>query len=199
MRIIILLILLFCSILLKGQDTTKIHEDSLISKPKKNIQLYFAPSYTVIQFVETRTSFAGTYLGLIFRKKIEISVSYSKMLNNFRKQIIFPSVHKYDQTNLGLQGQYSFLKNKICPHIGLGVQYGTILWEPEYDSNDTFTDHIYIYEFFLGASWLINKTFAIQGNAGYNSAKSVDIVGLNSNDFNGFSVDLILKINLLKF
>jgi hypothetical protein len=199
MRILISMILLFSSYLLKAQDNSELSEDSIRIIPEKNVQLYIAPSYSVNQFVETSASFAGISLGLSFWENFEINVSYSRILNNFVKQIIFPSSHKYDQKNLGIHGQYSFLNTKIRPLVGLGMQYGIVSWNPEIDSNDTFIDHIYIYNVLIGANWSITKTFSLQGNLGYNFTNDVDIIGFDSNDYDGFSVNLILKINLLKF
>jgi len=192
-------IFLLSSLLLKARDQTEFVADSIQSGLESNFQLYIAPGYGINQFVETGASFAGFYLGLIFRDKFDVSVSYSKILDNFKKQIIFPSVHKYGQTNLGLHVQYSFFNKNIRPHVGVGVQYGELSWKPENDSNDTFTDHVYIYEVFLGANWVINEIFTFQVNAGYNIARDVEIIGLESNNFEGFKADILLKIRILKF
>jgi hypothetical protein len=199
MRTFILMILLLSSLLLKAQDHTKFTEDSLQLELERNFQLYIAPTYSINQFVETGASFAGIYLGLIFRDRIDFNVSYSKILDNFKKQLIFPSKHKYDQTNFGLHGQFSFFNKSIRPHVGLGLQYGVVTWEPEHDSNDKFTDHIYLYDIFLGANWLINEIFKFQANVGYYISQDVEIISLESHDYEGFKAEVILKIRLLNF
>lgn len=199
MRTFISITLLLSSLLLNAQNYTKFGEDSLQLEPERNFQLYIAPAYSINQFVETGASFAGIHLGLIFQDRIDVNVSYSKILDNFKKQIIFPSMHTYDQTNYGLHGQYSFFNKNIQPHVGLGVQYGVVNWKPENDSNDKFTDHVYIYNVFLGIEWRINRTFTFQANAGYNFAQDVEIIGLEANDYKGFKVDVRLKIRILKF
>ncbi|MCK5104474.1 MAG: hypothetical protein KAR17_16735 [Cyclobacteriaceae bacterium] len=191
--------LLLSCLLLKAQDPVIFVEDSLQLNRERNFQLYIAPAYSVNQFVGTGASFAGIHLGLISRDRIDVNVSYSKIVDNFKKQIIFPSLHTYDQTNYGLHGQYSFFNKSIRPHVGLGVQYGVVSWKPENNSNDTFTDHVYIYNVFLGVKWLINRTFALQANAGYNFTQDVEIIGLESNDYEGFKADVQLKIRILNF
>ena len=199
MRTFISMILLLSSLLLKAQDPVMFVEDSLQLSHERNFDLYVAPSYSYNQFVGTGASFAGIHLGLISRGRIEVNVSYSRILDNFHKQLIFPSVHTYDQTNYGLHVQYSFFNKSIRPHVALGVQYGVVSWNPESDSNDTFADHVYIYDVFLGIKWLINRTFAFQASAGYNFAHDVEIIGLESTDYDGYKAEVQLKIKILNF
>lgn len=199
MKVYVSMILLLCSFLLKAQDYPESTEDSVKQEFENRFQVYIAPTYSMNQFVETWSSFAGIGLGLVVKDRIDVSLSYSQILDNFNKQIIFPSSHKYDQANISLQGQYSFLKSNIRPHAGLELQYAMATWEPEYDSNDTFSDNIFIYNAFVGVNWTLNQILTLQANAGYNFAREVEIVGLESNDFNGFNMDVLLKIRLLNF
>jgi len=199
MKVYISIILFLSSLLVKAQDQTVSTGDSIQQEISNRYQVYIAPTYTINQFVETGASFAGIGLGFIFKDRIDLSVSYSQILDSFKKQIIFPSRHRFDQSNVGLHGQYSFLNQRFRPHVGFGVQYGMVTWEPEHDSNDTFTDSIYIFNLIVGANWALNKTVTLQANGGYNFTQDVEIVGLESKDFDGFRIDVLLKIRLLNF
>ena len=197
MRIYISLILLLSGFIVNAQDKNENPADSLELESISSFMLYAAPFYNLSQFVETNSSFAGIGIGLVIKDRIEVFVSYSQIMDNFKKQIIFPAKHEYNQTNFNLSGQYSFLKKRIQPHVGAGVTYAKLAWEPEQDSNDTFSDHIFIYNVFTGASWTVNQILSLQANFGYNFAGTVEIVGLAPDDFTGFKMDLLVKIKLL--
>lgn len=197
MRICVLVILSLSSFIVNAQDDNQSSVDSLEHNRNNRFVLYAAPIYSLNQFAETNASYGGIGLGLIIKDRIDVLVYYSQIMDSFKKQIIFPSNHEYDQVNFSLNGQYSFLKKSIRPHIGAGVAYAKLAWEPLHDSNDTFSEYIFIYSLFAGANWAINRFLSLQGNFGYNFAGDVEIVGLESTDFTGFKLDLMLKIKLL--
>jgi len=195
MKLCCLFILVLVGNLCMAQDfRSGANVDSIHLIHEKKVHFYFAPSFSAYQFSETVASFAGIYLGMIYQDHLDISLSYAAILNNFKKQIIFPSHHHYDQTNFGLQLQYSFFDKKIRPITGIGAQFLHTSWQPDGDLEDTFTDYIYTIKGVIGIAWLINRTFNLQGTAGYNVARDVEIVGLESNDYDGFAADFVLKI-----
>ena len=184
---------------LQAQNAVQVEEDSMQIAPMKNISIYISPSLGVNQFVETGASFMGIHLGMVYRDIVDVNIFYSRILDSFKKQIIFPASHQYNQSNVGLEVQYSFLNKRIRPHVGVGFQYAEASWEPVNDSNDTFLDYIIMYNAFLGANWMIDKIFTLQVNAVYNFTQKVDIVGLSSNDFEGFGAEFLLKVRFLSF
>ncbi len=171
--------------------------DSISSKNSNTLDLFVAPRFSSNQFVNTWATFIEIGIGLKYKNKWELNISYAKSVDDFNKQIIFPSSHKYDQANIGVQAQYLFFNSKIRPLAGIGIQLGEISWIPQIDASDTFTDHIFIYNIFIGADWQINKTFAFQVNAGYIFPGNIELVGLESNDYQGLKGDILLKIRLL--
>jgi len=197
MRIILILAFVLYSFGVEAQNLTKLEADSIDSQLDKRYQIYIAPGFNANQFVETGSSFFYAYFGMIYENNIDFSISYSLILDEFKKQIIFPGDHKYNQTNFGLDLQYSFLVKKIRPHIGIGYRLAQASWEPLSDSNDTFTDNINIYQANIGAKWLLSKIINLQANFGYNFADNVELTGLTNEDYNGFKLDLILKIRIL--
>lgn len=199
MRRFLFLVLLLIGSLIQAQDIVLSEEDSTKTATNHKFSLYVAPSLYVNQFVETGATFFGIHMGVDYKERLDVNVSYSKIIDNFSKQIIFPSRHRYDQSNFGAEIQYSFLQRRITPHLGVGFDYVESSWNPADDSNDTFTDYIQLYRIFIGANWIINKIFTFQINAGYNFAHSVDIIGLQADDYNGLMVGLLLKFRVLKF
>lgn len=194
-----LVFLLSSSFFLQAQHAMLAEEDSVQIAPMKIITVYFSPSLSVNQFVGTGASFLGIHLGMVYSDKVDVNVFYSRILDNFKKQIIFPGSHEYNQSNVGIEVQYSFLKKRIRPHVGVGFQYAEASWEPVNDSNDTFLEYIIMYDAFLGANWMINKIFTFTVNAGYNFTQKVDMIGLSSDDFEGFKADFLLKVRFLSF
>jgi len=198
-RIVLILTLVLYCIDLEAQSALRVEVDSIDNQIDKRFQVYVAPGFNVNQFVETGSSFICAYLGMIYENKIDFSVSYSWILDEFTKQIIFPGNHQYNQTNVGFDLQYSLLTKKIRPYIGVGFQIAKASWEPLSDSYDTFTDNINIFQANIGAKWLINPTFSLQANIGYKYPDEVELVGLTNEDYSGFKLDILLKIKLLSF
>ncbi len=199
MRIIILLLLIFSISLARAKDRSEQSEkDSLENNNVCRSQIYIAPIYRLHQFVETSSSFAGASAGIFFNDRFDIRFTYSKNIDNFIDDIIFPVVYQYDQTNLSIDANYTFLKGKIRPLAGLGYTYAMTSWEATNDSDDKFTDNIFILDFFIGARWFISKVISLHANASYNIGMDVNIIGLKEDDYNGFGAELMLKINILR-
>jgi hypothetical protein len=181
----------------KAQDSTV--RDSIPGERMDNFQIYLAPGYSVSQFVGTHASFGEIHLGMVYLKKIDIGINYTFNLDNFQKQLIFPTVHYYDQQNIGIRAHYLFLKKKFRFHAGAGYQMIEAAWTPEEDKDETFIDQISFMEIYGGVSWLINKTFTLQGDVGYSIANGVDLIGFESDDFGGLKALVMLKIGLINF
>ena len=199
MKLLIIPFILCFSIFVKAQEQQDVEVDSVYADEPKLVQLYIAPVYNISSFAETGASFAGVYLGVNIHDRVDLSLSFSKILNDFKKQIIFPTIYFYDQINYGFHVDYTILKSKISPLVGLGFQYVDASWESDNDIKEVFQDYFFLYNVFVGAKWNINKTFDFQVNVGYNYLNNVSIVGLESYDFNGIYGDLILKIRIVNF
>jgi len=199
MKILLIAIIVCFATLIRAQELQEVEVDSLLASEPKVIQLYIAPVYTISSFVDKGASFAGISLGVNIYDHVEVDVSFSKILNNFKKQIIFPSTYYYDQTNYGFHVNYTILKRKVSPVVGLGFQYIDASWESDNDIKDIYRDYFFLYNAFAGVKWNIAKNFVFQANVGYNYTESVSIVGLESSDFNGIYGDLILKIRIVNF
>ncbi len=193
----IILLLIFNSFLLQAQDNSETSTDSDLIKKSNTLDMFVAPMFSSNQFANTWATFVGIGIGLKYSNKLELNISYFKGIDNFNRQIIFPSSHKYEQSNIGIQAQYLFFNSKIRPLAGIGVQYGEVSWVPNNDASDTFTDHIFIYNIFVGVDWQISKIFSFQVNAGYIVTGDIELVGFESNDYYGLKGDIILKIRLL--
>ena len=170
-----------------------------MSEDNKRFDLYMAPGYSLNEFVETNASFGGISLGITYKKRLDLSFSFSAILDSFKKQIIFPSTHKYDQKNFGIRGQYSFFNTRIRPNTGLAYKYCRAYWNPLNDSNETFDNNFSMYEFFIGADWFVSEVFSLNVSGGYNMAGGIDLVGLSDKDYHGFVLNLMFRVRLLKF
>ena len=197
MKRYVTLVFVLSSFIIKAQD--RLETDSIPAQSLAKFQLYVAPGYSLSQFVGTNASFAEIHLGAVYSRKIDVDVHYAVNLDNFQKQLIFPSFHYYDQKNFGIRTHYSFLKKTIKLHIGIGYQYIEATWSPEEENEETYIDHINMTEVFVGFSWFINKTFTLQGDGGYNLVNGVDLVGFESNDFGGLKALIMLKIGIFNF
>lgn len=174
------------------------NEDSIHIEKPKNFHLYIAPGYALNQFSETNASFLGAHLGIAYKNKIDFNIYYSAILDSFRKQIIFPSTHVYKQKNLGINGQYAFLKNRIKPHAGIGFQYSAISWLPENEGDEEFSDYIYQFKPYIGLSWQVINAFTLLFDLGYLIAPEVELIGLTSEDFDGLSFNFMIKIRFYR-
>lgn len=181
--------------MLKAQDPGL---DSLAIEKTSKVTLYVAPGYSNSPLVDTRASYFEMHLGLIYLEKVDLDIYYSTVLDNFKKEIIFPSSHEYDERNFGIRVQYSFLKKWIRPHIGIGYQFTEASWIPKNDSEQEFNDYIDLGALYCGFSWLINNTFTFQTDIGYTIGSGIELVGFDSGDFDGFEFKVMLKIKLLK-
>lgn len=198
MKALMLGVVLLCSSILHAQETA-VDADSLMLEQATDFQLFAAPFFNVNQFVETGSTFVGARFGLVFRERLEVSASYTISVDDFNQQIIFPSRHSFDQKNIGVYAQYSFLNKKIRPLVGLGMEYGMVTWEPDYDSKDSFLDNVFIYSMYAGASWELHRTLTIQADIGYNVGSDVELIGLEQSDYNGIRGDILLKFRFLNF
>ncbi len=198
MKISIVLIVLLCSSLVHAQQS-EVVPDSLQIGKESNFQLYVAPFFNVNQFVETGSTFVGARLGLVFRDHLELSASYTVSIDDFNQQIIFPSRHTFSQQNVGVYAQYSFLNKRIRPLVGVGTEYGMVKWEPDYDSKDSFSDNVFVYSVYAGASWELHKALTIQADIGYNVAGDVEMIGFEQSDYNGIRGDILIKFRFLNF
>lgn len=197
MKIFLTLILFLTSYLIKAQGQTDL--DSIDVVEAKKFQLYVAPGYSLVQFAQNKASFAEIHLGIAYDKMIEVDVFYSAILDSYIKQIIFPSSHKYGQKNVGINAQYYFTKSDLRPLLGVGYQFTEASWIPEGDSDESYNDHLNMIKLYLGASWSISQSFALQVDASYRFANGVDLVGIEPDDYDGFGINLMLKVRLLKW
>ena len=186
------LLLVVSSFAIKAQDNAG--KDSIATDQLDKLHIYIAPGYFYSQFAGTRASFAEFQVGLTYLQKVDIAFNYGFMLDNFQKQIIFPTVHYYDQKNYGVRAQYSFLKKRFRLHAGGGYQFVDARWSPGQEKDQTFVDHVSLIEIYGGMAWKFNKTFTLQGDAGYTQAEGVDLVGFEVGDIGGFKASIMLKI-----
>ena len=173
--------------------------DSIPFNDVKNFQLFIAPGYSVTQLSATNASFVEFQAGLIYKKRVEFALRYASNIDNFQKQLIFPTIHYYDQSNIGLRAQYSFFKKSVRLHTGVGYQFVESSWSPEEESQEKYVDYIGLAELYVGLHRMINKTFTLQGDLGYQLANDVDLVGFEASDFGGFEALIMIKIAFMKF
>jgi len=193
-----ILLLLFCLVVFQSKAHKVIEVDSLEKKTEKFL-LYVAPGYSMSQFVETSASFADVYLGIRYHEKLDLSLSYSFIIDNFKKQIIFPSTHEFDQTGVCIRAYYSFFNFAIKPHSGIAYHFNQSSWNPLDDSNDTFREYFHVIEVFVGANWSISDVISLNASGGYNFTDGIELVGLKNEDFYGFTFNVMLQIRILKF
>ena len=173
--------------------------DSIKARQSDKFQLYVAPGYGTSQLATTNASFFEFHAGLVYMEKLDIALRYATNLDNFQKQIIFPTFHNYSQRGIGLRAHYSFFKKDIKLHTGAGYQFVESAWRPEEESLETFNDYLGLAEFYVGITWSINRTFRLQGDAGYQLPNNVELVGFESSDFGGLKAMLAMKIAILDF
>ncbi len=198
MKYLTSIILLSCLLsAVQAQDTNE--SDTLNVENKHEYQLYLAPTYSANQFVETVASFAGLSVGITFQTKLDANLYFNTLLDNFRKQIIFPTPFNYKQINAGVALQYYFYDKKISPLVGGGIQYAQLSWKADGDLDDEYTDYIFIYNAKIGVIWRLSNILSVQGDIGYNIPGELDLVGLEKRDMQGMRFDLTIKIYVFSF
>jgi hypothetical protein len=173
--------------------------DSLERPAKEKFQVYVGISYLGQQFVETMASFVNFSGGIIYNNHFEARISYGAIVDDFKKQIIFPTTFSYQQNNLSLMLQYSFFESRIRPVAGLSINYGQASWLPQGDVKDIYTDNIFTYGTYAGLSWAINRAVTLQTDVGYSKIQKLELVGLEETDFNGFRFEIQLKFGIFRF
>jgi hypothetical protein len=196
-----LLAILFCTsaFVAAAQGKAGIPSDSIETAPREKFQVYAGVSYLGQQFVETMASFVNVSVGVIYNNHLEARISYGTIIDDFKKQIIFPTTFSYQQDNFALQVQYAFFESKIRPIAGVELKYGQASWLPQGDIEDVYTDNILTYGAYAGASWAINKSMTFQTDIGYNRIQELELVGLEEDDFNGFRFEIQLKFGIFRF
>lgn len=191
-----------CLLLISGCLSAQVASedtDTLSIPETVKTHFYAGLGYQVNEFVETGSSFAGLYVGLILKENVDLSIYYSHILDNFNQVIIFPEQHKYTQENVGFRIQYMFLKGRLRPLAGLGYQFSRISWIPTTDTRDTFTDNGHLTAPFIGANWLFSPMFTFEANLGYNYCRGVELIELENEDFNGLYAHIIVKMRVLSW
>jgi predicted porin len=176
-----------------------LEEDSVAVSNSEFIDLYFGPGYVVSEFAETGASFARIHMGLVFFNHVDLYISYGAILSNFKKQLIFPSYHKYNQKDISILLQYDLTDWKIRPSVGIGYHHTYASWEPENESNEIFKDQIKQFEFYAGVNYSVTKAFVLELHCGYKFAKDIELVGLAEDSFDGFIFRATMKVRLIKF
>lgn len=197
LKILFTLLLMLSGLILKAQDDQSM--DTIPDKSLPSFQVYISPGYSATQFATTSASFLEFHAGLTFRERIDFAISYASNLDNFQKQLIFPTLHNYDQKSVGFRAHYSFFNKSIRLHTGAGYQFVEASWSPDEAQQETYVDHIGMSEFYIGLTWMINNTFTLQGDAGYQLANGVDLIGFEPDDFGGLKALITMKIGILRF
>lgn len=198
MRIFLISMLFLFQGILFAQESYQ-EEDSVAVSTSEFIDLYFGPGYVVSEFAETRASFASIHVGLIFFDHVDLNFSYRAILSNFKKQLIFPSYHKYNQKDISILLQYDLADWMIRPSIGIGYHHTYASWEPENESNEIFKDQINQFELYAGVNYSVSKAFVMELHCGYKLAKDIELVGLAADSFDGFIFRATMKVRLIKF
>ena len=166
---------------------------------KKEHAFYLAPAYQNTGFADTRASFVGIYAGVVLLNHFDINVHYTRNIDAFKKQIIFPLTYKFQQDNIGLSVNYIFLESKIRPLASIGGQYVSARWEHDGETEEAFSDNLFIWNIAIGGIWEISRLLMLQLNAGYGLSETTNLVGLLEDDFSGFRVDVQLKFYVIRF
>jgi hypothetical protein len=198
-RLLFFTFLISSSLSAKGQAGIEMPSDTVAQDSVGRFHLYVAASYSGQQFVETVASFANLSAGIIYDDRLGARIFYGAILDDFRKQVIFPTSYTFEQSNLGLHIQYSFLKKRIRPVAGLSFQLGQIAWRPEGDSEDLFTDNVLMYGAFVGGAWAIYKSLTLQADVGYTLSTDMELIGLEKSDPDGLRFEVMLKFGVFRF
>jgi hypothetical protein len=174
-------------------------EDSASVSWETQCQVYISASYSGQQFVQTLASFANVSAGIRLKQSVDVSIYYGTILNDFKKQIIFPTSFFYEQDNLGIQFQYEFTRRKLRPLAGFGMNYARLSWKSEGDLADNFTDNVFIYSGYVGMAWSIGQIFSLQGSLGYAWPGEVEIIGLEAEGFQGLNFNVAIKTGVFSF
>jgi hypothetical protein len=199
MRNLVLFILLINGLAGFAQEQRNLQADSSFVELAPKFQVYLGGGFNLSQFSGTGASFGIIHAGIIAWDRLDLNVYYSGILDNYRLIILFPQEHRYEQHNYGIRMNYSFLKGSIRPIMGLGYEFARAAWAPVSDSPDTFSDKIHIFSASVGVGWRILPALWVEAKAGYNIAHDVEIIGLASDAFDGYEVELGAKFRILSF
>lgn len=182
-----------------AQGKTENEMDSLDTSSGEKFEVYVGISYLGQQFVETMASFANFSGGLIYNNHLEARIAYGVIIDDFKKQIIFPTTYTYKQNNFSFLLQYAFFEKHIRPVAGLAINFSQASWVPQGDIEDIYSDNLITYSAFAGLNWAINKTVTLQTDIGYNKIHELELVGLEEDDFNGLRFEIQLKFGIFRF
>lgn len=188
-------LLVMCTSALAQNDD--VHQaDSAMSEAVPQFQVYLGASYHLNEFAGTGASFGAIHAGVFFKDKIDVNVYYSAIFDDFHLTVIFPEEYSYNQHNYGVRINYNLLNHNIRPIVGVGYQYSAASWTPEIDSEDIFTDNIHVFSVNVGVGWQIVPAFRIEAKTGYNFARDVELIGLQSDDYDGYKLELSAKLRI---
>ncbi|NJN28089.1 MAG: hypothetical protein HC819_20020 [Cyclobacteriaceae bacterium] len=181
----------------KAQDDAITAQDS-VKDARKQITFYASPVYRIAQFASTSASFGGVAAGISINKQIDIGFSYSIILNDFEKKIIFPTSHNYAQRNTEMSIHYVFTACKIRPLAGVSLSLTEAIWSNDAESVETYRDFFFNHGGYGGLDWSINKYLTFLIKLGYTVSQDVELIGFEREDFNGFDARFELRINIGK-
>ena len=93
----------------------------------------------------------------------------------------------------------SLLDRKLRPLAGLGINYAQLAWKSEGDLDDVFTDNVFIYCGYVGGAWSIGQSLTLQGAMGYAWPGEIEIVGLETEEFQGWNFNVAIKMGVFSF
>jgi len=182
-----------------GHAQSQSEQDSIPETAESRFEVYLAPSYTASQLVETVASFAGISAGILYKRKLETYVYFGVVVDDFQQYVIYPTLYNFDQMNAGIYFQYQFTEKRLRPLVGVGAQFAQLSWIAEDNRDETYTDHIFLANPYLGAIWDLNDWLSFQANIGYSLPGEVELVSFIKEDFQGIKIDAAIRINVFSF
>jgi len=137
----------------------------------------------------------GVHAGLLYKKRLEISVYGLYMVDKYQRRVVFPEGFQIFLYHAGFQTSY-YLRpaKKIRPMASVRFGMGMVGWKPLEDSEETFRDRIYPIRPSMGIQYELTSWMIIQASIGYMRVIDLNMIGLNEDDLEGMDLSFGLKV-----
>lgn len=162
------------------------------------IKPYFFPLIEMTPEFETSLAYGGG-IGVIFREKWQMGVYIQKYDPGFTKRVVFPSVFIFDYTYAGLYGGYQvWNKGKVQLLIESKFGVGEAAWSQRESGAVLDTDNFMVINPRISLDYMFTNYSILNIAAGYRIIGGLDLVTMDSNALNNFTLSATLKLGWFK-
>ncbi len=168
-------------------------EDSL--QRKASISPFITAQLQYAQFSDRMAFYGGAGAGILVNNRWQLEAEYSTIINQYIQKIIFPESYRFKYWHAGLAFKYHVVRIKaMYGYLGARAAYGRGIWRSMEDTDESYSDNIYILTPELGIGFNAFSFLSTEFGIGYNTAFDVELIGLKEKAFDGIMLSLKMKI-----